>query len=675
MTGWDDGAYNQLMFNTLHGRWFEGSFEMNEIGMTRLGQHFTPAIALLLPLYAIHPKTETLLVIQTFLVSLSAVLVYFLTLKLTTQRWISLVFSISFLLHPSIQAINRVSFHEVCLAPPLLLIAILLYENERRLLSLIPVILLCLIKEDMPLLVIGLGLFVVIGKRSFRWGVIYLSIGLFFFTAINFVLMPKFQEWQALYNTGHEYAYAYSNRYKDLLGGNANGTMGDLILAILMNPIRIVKIIFLREKIIFCAALLFPLGILPLLAPACLLIALPNLLTLLLSNEEWMYSFNAYYAGAFAPALYYGAGIAIYSISTRKHRVWQRHSLPQWLSPNMLAYQVLLGSTLVFTLVCWPLLKPIATLPQPSPSTEYVRDLLAAIPPNAAVGSTPRYASYLSSRREVWAFDPMTLIDPTAAVSSPKPKFKLYERSMRPALQKADWIFIDSAEPFNPEIGNKRYYEDLYAAVESGDWCLNFSDERYLIAQKAGGQKQSCRKDKERSLKIVNSLRDQQDGLNTYDFSERSLLENNSSSLKDWKQISGKFSIDNISDINDGTKSKSEISRITKMSGEHDSRLEASFPRLDAPSSNKEYTRKKEVYALSLMARSLKNPDSTITLGCSDGIDQSSEESFTLTKSYSKHEFFCSTIDSSSEKNYVYILVPKNIEFDVKSVEIAHIKS
>ncbi|PZO11459.1 MAG: hypothetical protein DCF25_19325 [Leptolyngbya foveolarum] len=49
-TGWDDGIYNQLMFNSLHGRWFESSLEMNEIGVTRLGQHFTPAIALLLPI-------------------------------------------------------------------------------------------------------------------------------------------------------------------------------------------------------------------------------------------------------------------------------------------------------------------------------------------------------------------------------------------------------------------------------------------------------------------------------------------------------------------------------------------------------------------------------------------------------------------------------------------------
>ena len=103
---------------------------MNELGVTRLGQHFTPSMILLLPFYAIHPKTETLLIIQTFLMSLSVVLVYFLALKITHRDWISLVLAASFLLHPGIQAINRVSFHEVCLAPPLLLATLLLYENK-----------------------------------------------------------------------------------------------------------------------------------------------------------------------------------------------------------------------------------------------------------------------------------------------------------------------------------------------------------------------------------------------------------------------------------------------------------------------------------------------------------------------------------------------------------------
>lgn len=665
-TGWDDGAYNQLMFNSLHGRWFEGSLEMNAPGVTRLGQHFTPSMALLLPLYAIHPKTETLLVIQTFLMSLSAVLVYFLALKLTHRKWISLVLSGSFLLHPGIQAINRVSFHEVCLAPPLLLTTLLLYENKRRLFSLIPLILLCFVKEDMPLIAVGLGLFLLVSRRSLRWGGTYLSVGVLLFISIHFLLMPKFQAWQELYDSGHSYAYVYSGRYTELMGKDAAGTMGDLVLSILLNPIRVIKILFSWDKIVFCAALLFPVGLLPLLAPASLLIALPNLLTLILSNEEWMYSFNAYYAGAFTPAFYYGACLAIHTMDAKTSWFSNAGFLSKLLSVRISIFQILFGTTLVFILACWPLLQPIATLPNPSPQTEYVRNLLEFIPSNASVGSTPRYASYLSSRRGVWAFDPMTSIS-GSSLSEFESSFEPYDRSMKPTLKRADWIFLDSSEAINLETGSELYYKDFLNAVKSRDWCIHFSDENYLIARKANGRQQ-CSQDALKEVNIVSSLLGQEGGLDTYKFAPKNLLESDLSSICEWNQVAGEFSLSEVP--GPGVESL----RIEKISGENDARLETSFIKAAASPSAEENTTK-EVYGISLLARSLSNAGSSFRIGCSDGASQSSQQSFELTEDYLEKDFFCSIIGSRSESIYLYILVPEEIDFDIKDIKVSRVEN
>ena len=656
-TGWDDGAYNQLMFNSLQGRWFEGSLEMNALGVTRLGQHFTPSMVLLLPFYAIHPKTETLLIIQTFLMSLSAVLVYFLALNLTHRKWISLVLSVSFLLHPGIQAINRVSFHEVCLAPPLLLVTLILYENKQYLFSLIPLILLCFVKEDMPLLAIGLGLFIIFGKRSLKWGGTYLFLGMLCFTAVHFFFMPKLEEWRSLYNSGYDYAYAYSYRYSDLLGESEGGTMGEMLISILRNPGRVIRIIFSWDKMLFFAALFLPLGILPLLAPACLLIALPNLLTLLLSNEEWMYSFNAYYAGAFTPAFYYGSCLTIgnkriTASQLPKSAFWSKLS-----SFRLVLFQILLGTTFIFTLICWPLLKPIATLPKPSPQVEYVKSLLHTIPPDAAVGSTPRYASYLSSRYEVWAYDPMTSVT--------RLDFDSNERSMKLALEKANWLFIDSSEPVNPKIGNDRYYREFYDAVRAKRWCIHFSDEKYLIARKATDQQQ-CRSKPAADASVAASLLESESILDTYEAASKTVLNSELNSFNDWDQVAGDFAISNV------TNAEATALKIEKTSGEQDARLETSFVRvMPVPPVKGNIT--KDVYTVTLTARSLNDAESRLTLGCSDGVSQSTEQSFQLINRYLEKNFVCPMIGSRSERIYVYISFPQDIGFAAKGIEIAHV--
>lgn len=518
----------------------------------------------------------------------------------------------------------------------------------------------------MPLLAIGLGLFLLLGKRSVKWGGIYLSIGVLSFLGIHSFLMPRFAEWQETYNTGYSYTYLYSNRYSELLGGKDTRTIGELVLSILLHPVRVIRLLLVKEKIVFCAALLFPLGVLPLFSPTCLLIALPNLLTLILSNEEWMYSFNAYYAGAFTPALYYGACLAIKDSGSGLRTWWFTRVVILFKSSfsKLSIYQILFGTTLVFALACWPLLKPIVALPQPSPQIEYVRDLLEEIPSNAAVGSTPRYAGYLSSRREVWAFDPMTSVSRIGFDSNKRPIPD--QRSMKSAMKRADWMFIDSSESVNPAIGNELFYKDFYSAVKDRKWCIRFSDERYLIAQRSSEQNQ-CSQDTNKEAGIAKSLFNAEGGLNTYEYSSRTEIKNELSPLINWNKVAGKF------DVSDVIGSEIKNWRVERISGTYDSRLETSFLRDNSDSSQSQKSSLNKVYVISAHTRSSSDTDQILKIGCSDGIGQSSEQELQLTESYSKNKLFCPIRSSVSEEIHVYILVPDNIEFDIRDIDVSYI--
>src|SRR4028118_1545596 len=67
-SSYDQGIFNQVFWNGIHGRFFQSSLssqlstnvvhagEVPEVYYHRLGQHFTPALLLWLPLYALFPS-------------------------------------------------------------------------------------------------------------------------------------------------------------------------------------------------------------------------------------------------------------------------------------------------------------------------------------------------------------------------------------------------------------------------------------------------------------------------------------------------------------------------------------------------------------------------------------------------------------------------------------------
>lgn len=108
----DLGIFNQAFSTTLQGRLFYETVDLTVIPSgSFLGVHFNLLMFLLLPLYALVPRPETLLVIQTVFLGLSVVPVWLMSNHVLVNRRASLLLSAVYLFNPAILSLALYDFH------------------------------------------------------------------------------------------------------------------------------------------------------------------------------------------------------------------------------------------------------------------------------------------------------------------------------------------------------------------------------------------------------------------------------------------------------------------------------------------------------------------------------------------------------------------------------------
>jgi len=115
----DLGVFNQAFYTTIfNGKLFYYTPELwiNPSGCF-FAVHFSPILFLLLPVYAVYPKAESLLVAQSFLIALAAIPIYTLTTKHLGDKKAGLMMAIIYLLYVPIHGANWFDFHPQAFIP------------------------------------------------------------------------------------------------------------------------------------------------------------------------------------------------------------------------------------------------------------------------------------------------------------------------------------------------------------------------------------------------------------------------------------------------------------------------------------------------------------------------------------------------------------------------------
>jgi len=290
-TAFDLGNMDQVLWNTLHGRWFQ--FTNQAIDWygppTRLAVHFEPIILPLSLIYAFGAEPRILLVFQTLVLASGALPVFLLTRKYLPE-WpvLSAIMVFAYLLSPALLGLNIFDFHPVSLATPLLLYAILALEYKRYVWFVIACVLAGACKEDIPLALAMLGILLIWKYKLRRLGLVFFFGGLLWSLLAFAVIIPHF------------YPGAQSNNFwyrYETLGNSPGAAIANLFL----HPWVFFATFITMDRVYYLAGLFRSAGFLSLLAPEWLLPALPSLAVNLLSTDPLTYSGAYQYNAAIIP--------------------------------------------------------------------------------------------------------------------------------------------------------------------------------------------------------------------------------------------------------------------------------------------------------------------------------------------------------------------------------------
>jgi uncharacterized membrane protein len=428
----DLGIFDQLLWNITHGRGMQRSIE---ISFPHWGVHTQPILYLLAPFYLLFPGPEILLILQSLALALGAVPLYLFARRRIHRAGPALLLAAAYLLSPALQGMNLIDFHPYALAPLFLLWAFYFLETSRSKPFALFALLAIACKEDVAPIVAMMGLYALVIKRRPALGLPTLGFGLAWYLFAVGV-------WQPHVSGGVD---KQGWRYAQLAW-----PLPELLRTLLTRPGVWIPYVLQPAKRAYLIGLLWPFGLLPLLAPHISALALPPLMTNLLSS----------FAAQHEPDLYqYNAAIVPFlALASASALAWLRHRYGNWwrgrvvvgapialLVVGSLSFQFLYGHSPLAASFHWPQVTV----------HHAVRDgLLQQIPPDAPVSAQTTLVPHLSGRAAVWEY-PM-------------------------GLDAAEYVILDVTAPHYTIMLTSDYYASI-EQLGASDWGLLAAQDGYLL--------------------------------------------------------------------------------------------------------------------------------------------------------------------------------------------------
>jgi uncharacterized membrane protein len=312
----DLAVYDNILWNMSRGRLT--TCTMCE-GGTHASSHFDPLLVVFAPIYRLHPAPETLLCIQSLWLAAGAVPLFLLARDKLGSTGFALVIAACYLLYPPLHGANLFGFHSLVLSAPLLLGAVYFFERGRLGAYWVAIALLLLVREDMPLVVAGLALYVWVAKRR--------TLALFTLLAAGvYLLLVKlfFMADSGLIMDASNSSVSFASYFKQLIP-DADGGTRELLVSLISNPVYALKVALAADKLRYALLLLVPLVFLPLFGGSRLWLGLWGFAFVALASRDAVYSPHFQYSTLLIPALFVALIEGIFRVSERARDESGRH--------------------------------------------------------------------------------------------------------------------------------------------------------------------------------------------------------------------------------------------------------------------------------------------------------------------------------------------------------------
>jgi len=116
---WDLGVFNQALYTTLYNGsllYYTADLFLNPTGCY-FAQHISPILFLVLPVYAIHPSSVTLLVFKSFVLGIGALPLYLSARNILKSEKAGFMLAIVYLMYPPLQGANWFDFQQQVFIP------------------------------------------------------------------------------------------------------------------------------------------------------------------------------------------------------------------------------------------------------------------------------------------------------------------------------------------------------------------------------------------------------------------------------------------------------------------------------------------------------------------------------------------------------------------------------
>ncbi|MDJ1175925.1 DUF2079 domain-containing protein [Roseofilum capinflatum] len=414
----DQGLFNQMFWNSLQGRFFQTSLAsmlsaeaidgggVPTVTYNYLGQHFTPATLLWLPLYALFPHGVTLIVIQVSWVTAAGLVLYALAREYLNPP-VSGMIACSFYSATAVWGPTLGNFHPIAQLPLLVFSALLALEKRWWWLFVLLVLWILGVREDAGLIVFGVGVYLRVSQRYPRLGIGLCVASIAYILTVTHFIMPQISD--------HLNQKSLIDQFGQYVNTPKTSVL-QVILGIISQPWLLVwDVIYPPGKtLIYLLHQGLPLAFIPAVAPAAWCISGFPVLLLLLSQELSVLGMTMPSAMGMVPGLCYGA-ILWWAGQGLNHGTRHRHRLyPQPLTPR---FQKIWSACMVVSILLTITANPSQTfyflipdsidpwvfvsLPEQWEHGGKIRSIIDEIPLDASVSATQEILPHLSARQEI----------------------------------------------------------------------------------------------------------------------------------------------------------------------------------------------------------------------------------------------------------------------------------
>ncbi len=373
--GLGTSSYDSALYD--QGVWLMSRFDapfVTLMGRNLMGDHTSFILALLVPFYWLFPAAGTLFFAQSLVIGLGAVPVFLYARRRLASEAMALVLAGAYLLHPAVGWTNLENFHPDSFLGLLVGVAIWAALERHWRTYAVFVVLALLVKEDVALVVVPLGMWVAL-KRDRRIGLITIVGSISFMLVVMLVVMRSL--------TG----VAARNAWRIPFGG-----VGGFVKTTFRRPGDVIDHFRSDGRPWYVWQMLTPFAYVFLRRPSVALIGSLALAANVVSTFWYQYHIQYHYSLVVVPPLAIGTAYAVAAFGRR-------------------ARMGAVGAVGVFALTAAYLWGPmpfsrneLAHWAPDHPVAQQMRDIIDDIPADAVVSAYHRVTPHLAHREKIYQF-------------------------------------------------------------------------------------------------------------------------------------------------------------------------------------------------------------------------------------------------------------------------------